>query len=90
MADETKPIPRDTLDAVGRYTRFTILAELNRAFACSGLSIDQVASRIGWRPVQVRRFLSGKTKTQIEMVGETAFAIDGSLVSFSLSPSPSR
>lgn len=84
--NDTKHIPRDTLDAVGRYTRFLVLAELNRAFAQSGMSIEQVASRLGWRPVDVRRFLAGKTKTKIGLVGETAFAIDGSLLSFTLTP----
>lgn len=82
----SKPIPRDTLDAVGRYTRFHILAELNRAFVMSGMSIEQVASRLAWSPRKVRRFLSGKTETTIEFVGELGFAIDGSLIQFTVSP----
>lgn len=77
-----KPIPRDTLDAVRHYTRFHILAEMNRAFIVSGMSIEQVASRLGWSPRKVRRFLSGKTETTIEWVGELGFAIDGSLIEF--------
>lgn len=82
----SKPIPRDTLDAVGRYTRFHILAELNRAFVMSGMTIEQVAARLEWSPRKVRRFLSGKTETTIEFVGELGFAIDGSLIQFTVSP----
>lgn len=83
-----EPIPRDVLDAVGHYTRFIMLAEMNRAFAESGLTIEQVANRLGWKPQRVRAFLAGRTKVKIGKVGETAFAIDGSMVSFRLSPKP--
>ncbi len=79
-----KPIPRDTLDAVGRYTRFAILAELNRAFFGSGMSVDRVAARLGWSPGKVRRLLSGQTDTKVEFVGELGFAIDGSLIQFEI------
>ena len=79
-----EPIPQDTLRAVGRYTRFHLLAEMNKAFALSGLTIEQVASRLGWSPTKVRRFLQGRGKLKIEMLGETAFAIDGSVVQFDL------
>lgn len=85
-AEDDTPIPRDTLDAVMRYTRFTILAELNLALARSGMTIEQMATRLGWRPVQVRKFLSGRTKMPLDKIGATAFAIDGSVLKFSLAP----
>lgn len=84
--ENTAATPRDTLDAVRRYTRFAVLAELNMAFVRSGMTIEQVAVRLGWRPVQVRKFLSGRTKIPLDKISATAFAIDGSLVKFSFTP----
>jgi len=80
------PITHDTLHAVRNYTKFHVLAELNRAVAVSGVSIEQLAARLGWSPRKVRRLLDGVSELHVDKMGATLFAIDGSLVKLEVRP----
>lgn len=82
----TYPIPRDTSIALGNALRFQILGELNKAFVHSDLTVETVASRLGWAPRRVRRALSGKTELTLRMIAELAWAVDGGLIEFNMVP----
>lgn len=82
----TDRIPQQTLDAASRAFRFQVLAELNRAFAQSGLTLEIVASRLGVSTRYVLHRLNGRQKLTLCDIGELAFAIDGSVIEFTIEP----
>jgi hypothetical protein len=80
------PIPQHTLDAAARALRFQFLSELNMAFANSGLTPDHLAARLGWPRHRVLRTLRGRGagKLTLREMAEMAYAIDGSIIEFSM------
>lgn len=88
MSNETEidAIPEHVFAAVSRSTRFQILALINRVVAKSGITSDEVATRLGWPRRRVERFWRGQIKLTINNISSMLFAIDGSILTASSQP----
>jgi plasmid maintenance system antidote protein VapI len=82
----TDPIPQHTLNAAARAMRFALLGMINKAFAHSGLTIEDLAARLGWSRNRVLRTLKGRNELTFRAASNLCWAIDGSAIQFRMEP----
>lgn len=80
----SEAIPDHILAAVGRAAHFRLLALINEQFAYSGITPEQLATRLGWSRRRVTRTMAGRQKLTLRAAAELCWAIDGSTIEFSM------
>lgn len=85
------PIPRDRLEVARRATRFQCLWILNHVLTRAmhhdpALTIEVVATRLGWAPEHLEGKLSGVHDLKLDDIASIPIAIDGTVIEPRLTP----